>query len=67
MNLDKKTVENGEQDKTIRDLRKQNINPPKAKKPRAKTQIDDDSRPTPTWVPTPAWVEALTLDIEDDE
>jgi hypothetical protein len=62
-------VENGEQDKTIRDLRKQFINPPKAKKPRAKAKVDDDddSRPTPTWVPTPAWVEALTLDIEDDE
>jgi hypothetical protein len=69
-------VENGEQDKTIRDLRKQYINPPKAKKPRAKkpraraktkTDDDDDSRPTPTWVPTPAWVEALTLDIEEDE
>ena len=61
-------VENGEQDKTIRDLRKQYINPPKTKKPRAKakTDDDDDSRPTPTWVPTPAWVEALTLDIEDE-
>lgn len=55
MNADKKTIPR--------------INPPKAKKPRAKakTDDDDDSRPTPTWVPTPAWVEALTLDIEEDE
>jgi len=55
MNTDKKTIPR--------------INPPKAKKPRAKAKIDDDddSRPTPTWVPTPAWVEALTLDIEEDE
>ena len=60
-------VENGDQAKTINDLRKQFINPPKTKKPRAdkksradkKTKIDDDddSRPTPTWLPAPPdWV-----------
>lgn len=55
-------VEKGDQAKTINDLRKQFMNPPKTKKPRAhkkKTKIDDDddSRPTPTWVPAPPdWV-----------
>jgi len=54
-------VENGDQAKTINELRKQFINPPKTKKLRAnkKTKIDDDddSRPTPTWVPAPPdWV-----------
>jgi len=54
-------VENGDQANTINDLRKQFMNPPKTKKPRAhkKTKIDDDddSRPTPTWVPAPPdWV-----------
>jgi hypothetical protein len=51
-------VENGDQAKTINDLRKQIINPSKVKKPRAqtKTKIDDndDDRPTPTWVLPPA-------------
>ncbi len=62
-------VETGEQDKTINEWRKQFINPPKTRKPRAKTKIDDDddSRPTPTWVPAPAWVDALTLNIDDDD
>jgi len=54
-------VENGDQAKTINDLRKQFMNPPKSKKPRAhkkpKIDDDDDSRPTPTWVPAPPdWV-----------